>query len=141
MKKRPTAKAGKREEVEGYLQGVAEQALIMLRKKRVHVRVFCAANKDMKLMANRYLHKDKPIVDVLAFPELKDFPQPDAKQGRLLGEVYVNFDAFKRDLSHMRFLTIHGVLHLLGYQHEGKRDTMVMQKLEEHLCQRIALPG
>jgi len=125
---------------EAYLQGVADQALAKL-KKRATVRVFCAKDKDMRLMANRYLHKDKPVVDVLAFPEPRSFPQPDAPKGRrLLGEVYVNWDAFRRDTAHLRFLTVHGVLHLLGYEHEAERDTIRMQNLEKRLCQHIALP-
>lgn len=124
---------------EAYLNKVAARTLVLMKKKRPTVRVFCAANKDMKLMANRYLRKDKPIVDVLAFPESKEFPHPD--EPHLLGEVYVNWDVFKRDPAHMRFLTVHGVLHLLGYDHKKKSDTIRMQTLEERLCQRIALPG
>jgi rRNA maturation RNase YbeY len=54
--------------------------------------------------------------------------------------VYVNGDAFGKDIAHMRFLTVHGVLHLLGYEHEAQRDTIVMQNLEKRLCQHIALP-
>ncbi len=129
-----------RQKAEEYLNSVAQQALAKL-KKRATVRVFLAKNKDMKLMANRYLHKDKPVVDVLAFPEPRSFPQPDAPKGRrLLGEVYVNGDAFGKDIAYLRFLTVHGVLHLLGYTHEAGRDTITMQNLEKRLCQHIALP-
>lgn len=128
---------------EAYLNRVAARSLRLLRpantKKRLSVRVFCASDRDMGLMARRYLKKNKPVVDVLAFPESSSFPHPDAPG--LLGEVYVNWDAFRRDIAHLRFLTVHGVLHLLGYDHKRKSDTMRMQTLEKRLCQRIALPA
>jgi ssRNA-specific RNase YbeY (16S rRNA maturation enzyme) len=126
-------------EREAYLNRVAARSLAIL-KQRATVRVFCAKNDDMDLLAVRYLHKKKPLVDVLAFPEAS-FPAPDVPKTRpLLGEVYVNDDAFRRDLGHMKFLTVHGVLHLLGKTHARKRDTIEMQRLETRLCQQIALP-
>lgn len=128
-------------ERETYLNKVARRSLLLL-KKRATVRVFCARNEDMRLMAARYLRKKKPLVDVLAFPEDASFPTPDAPKGRpLLGEIYVNDEAFRRDMPHLTFLTVHGVLHLLGYDHKRKRDTIEMQDLEQRLCRRIALPG
>lgn len=88
---------------------------------------------DMKLA---YIGKDQEVVDVLAFPESADFPHPD--EPNRLGEIFLNWDAFKDDFDHLRFLLVHGVLHLLGYTHDGDRDTIVMEKLERTLCRRIA---
>ena len=94
---------------------------------------------QMRKMKKVYLGKDQEVVDVLAFPESADFPHPDDPSR--IGEVLLNWDAFKGDFAHLRFLLVHGVLHLLGYTHDGERDTIDMETLERTLCRRIASPG
>lgn len=90
----------------------------------------------MRRLKKRYLGKDQEVVDVLAFPETDGFPHPD--DPHRIGEILINWDAFKDDYPHMRFLMVHGVLHLLGYTHDGKDDTILMERLERTLCRRIA---
>lgn len=95
-----------------------------------------ATMAQMRRMKKRYLGKDQEVVDVLAFPEEDGFPHPD--DPHRIGEIFINWDAFKDDYAHMRFLMVHGVLHLLGYTHDGKSDTILMERLERTLCRRIA---
>ena len=95
-----------------------------------------ATMAQMRKMKKVYLGKDQEVVDVLAFPESADFPHPDDPDR--IGEVYLNWDAFKDDFAHLRFLLVHGVLHLLGYNHEEKGDIIAMERLERSLCRRIA---
>jgi len=38
------------------------------------------------------------------------------------------------------YLTVHGVLHLLGYDHEEAEDAACMRELEESVMKRIGLP-
>ena len=91
-------------------------------------------------MDNEYIHKinkeyrgvDRPT-DVISFA-LED--EPDIKlDHRILGDIYISIDkareqaneyghSLKRELC---FLTVHGVLHLLGYDHmKSKKDEEVM---------------
>ena len=42
--------------------------------------------------------------------------------------------------NHYAHLTIHGVLHLLGYDHETLRDAERMEKLERRLLAALAIP-
>lgn len=105
-------------------------------KPEATVSVGFATMAQMRKMKKTYLHKDQEVVDVLAFPESPDFPHPD--DPARIGEVFLNWDAFRDDFDHLRFLLVHGVLHLLGYTHDGDRDTIVMETLERTLCRRIA---
>ena len=102
------------------------------------VAIHFAGMADMRAMKLRYLGVDRELVDVLAFPEGEDFPHPD--DPARIGEIYLNWDAFQGDYARLRFLLVHGILHLLGYTHDGKDDTMAMEALETTLCRRIASP-
>ena len=82
----------------------------------------------------RYRHKDKPT-DVLSFPG----PGGDAG----LGDIVISLDTaarnaprFGRTLSEeLQVLTLHGFLHVLGYDHET--DDGTMDRLEARLRRRL----
>jgi probable rRNA maturation factor len=44
-------------------------------------------------------------------------------------------------LAHYAHMTIHAVLHLQGYDHERKRDAIVMEALETALLQKLRYPA
>jgi hypothetical protein len=74
-------------------------------------------------------------VGVLAFPEPARFPRPE-RRGAALGEVYLNSD-LRSEPKRLRALLVHGVLHLLGYRHGRKRDTIAMETLERKLVAEL----
>lgn len=99
------------------------------------------------IVDNEYIHKinreyrgvDRPT-DVISFAleDNKDFINYDF---RILGDIYISIDkareqalnyghSFLRELS---FLTIHGLLHLLGYDHMLKEDEEVMFKKQDEI--------
>ncbi len=41
---------------------------------------------------------------------------------------------------HLAHLAVHGFLHLLGYDHERKKDAEAMERLERDILQRLAIP-
>ena len=75
-------------------------------------------------------------VSVLAFPEPRNFPHPE-KSAKFLGEIYINRDVAKGNEDALVYLLIHGLLHLLGYDHRKKSDTMRMERLEKKLFLRV----
>ena len=82
----------------------------------------------------RYRHKDKPT-DVLSFPG------PGGEAG--LGDIVISLDTaarnaprFGRTLNEeLQVLTLHGFLHVLGYDHET--DDGTMDRLEARLRRRL----
>lgn len=79
--------------------------------------------------------KDEPT-DVLSFENL-GFPSgPSA--ARYLGEIVIAPQSAARKEHATEHLAVHGLLHLLGYTHEGARDTIAMEKIEKRILTHLA---
>jgi len=95
-----------------------------------------------------YRGKDKPS-NVLSFPA--EFPSELAEQVESypLGDIVIcaavveeeAFDQGKELSAHWAHLTIHGLLHLLGYLHDQQSDASEMEKLEINALQRLGIPN
>lgn len=97
-------------------------------------------NSTIHKINKEYRDKDAPT-DVISFAleDDKTVIEPDGV--RILGDIYISIDkvheqaleyghSFKRELS---FLAVHGLLHLLGYDHMEKSDEEVMFKKQEEV--------
>lgn len=91
----------------------------------------------------RYRGKDKPT-DVLSFP-LADNLQP-----WLLGDVVISVETAARQAQRrghtlpdeLQTLLIHGILHLLGYDHEvSRREAIRMRRKEQEVKARLLNGG
>lgn len=90
--------------------------------------------------------KDRPT-DVLSFP----LAAPDARPGegeRLLGDVVISVDTARRQAAEydatleaeLNRLLIHGVLHVMGHDHEEPGERERMRAEERRLAAAIGLP-
>lgn len=105
-----------------YLATRARQVLRTLGIRRSELSLSLVGDEEMRALNRRYRGKDRPT-DVLAFP-LYDPPVPaDAAS---LGDVVISIDTATVAAAEQRRplatcldeLVIHGMLHLLGYDHE-----------------------
>ena len=113
------------------LNTLAGKILVALKKKNAFVEVFLLPDVTMRQLERTYMKKEKKIVDVLSFAEPEGFPHPEVRTRKPLGQVYLNWELHPADLSRLRFLLVHGILHILGYDHERKRDSIEMEALEQ----------
>ena len=100
----------------------------------VSVRVVGA--DEMRTLNKDYRHKDKPT-NVLSFPagELAGLPE---EAGRPLGDIIIcasvvrdEAQAQKKALAdHWGHLLVHGMLHLLGFDHIKDSEAINMERLE-----------
>ncbi len=82
---------------------------------------------------NKYLGRDRPT-DVLSFPDGDRLPDGFV----FLGEIVISLDTARRqanELGHsllreLEELVLHGLLHLLGYDHEEDHGEMEMLELQ-----------
>jgi probable rRNA maturation factor len=105
-------------------------------KRRIEVSVVLADDNLLRRLNRRWLRLDKPT-NVLAFPALDEEPFP-SRAPLLLGDVVLSFETVSREAAeqnkpladHVRHLVVHGVLHLLGYDHEEPIEAERMEALE-----------
>jgi probable rRNA maturation factor len=99
-----------------------------------------------------YRDKDKPT-NVLSFALLDDLDDTDDDLARdegmpiLIGDVILAFETVQREAreqgksvgDHLTHLVIHGVLHLLGYDHLSDPDADRMERLETSILARMGI--
>jgi probable rRNA maturation factor len=87
---------------------------------------------------------DKPT-NVLSFPAAA---QKADKTAALLGDIVIAFETLKAEcededrifLHHLAHLTVHGFLHLLGYDHQTDSDADEMEGLESKIMSTMKMP-
>lgn len=96
---------------------------------------------EMKRLNRKYRGKDR-TTDVLSFPLLEGRRMPRAPKGPLpLGDVVVSLPQTARQAkergvpfrSELALLVVHGILHLLGYDHVTAREEKKMFGLQTRL--------
>jgi probable rRNA maturation factor len=128
------------------VRGRAEKMLRHLRLTKVELSIALVDDAAIHELNREYRHKDKPT-DVLAFP-LQD-PVPEDVEG-LLGDVIISIDTARKQarkhkktlLAEMTMLLAHGLLHLLGHDHQTDEQERAMtartRELEAAAAKRSA---
>lgn len=126
--------------------------LSLLERTMSHLHLKCDPILSVTFVNNDFIHKmnreyrgvDRPT-DVISFAFLDGEENRDSllkKKGPVsLGDIYISIDKakeqadeyghpLKRELS---FLFVHGLLHLLGYDHMNEEDEKIMFKLQDEI--------
>lgn len=120
-----------------YLNNVLKYALDYLKIDSVIFDIILVDEKTIQEINKNYRNKDM-VTDVISFA-FEDNEEMVYNETRLLGEIYICIPRMinqaeeyghsqKRELS---FLAVHGLLHLLGYDHMNKEDEKIMFELQE----------
>ncbi|HEX4295444.1 MAG TPA: rRNA maturation RNase YbeY [Rhizomicrobium sp.] len=99
--------------------------------------ILLSSDARLKALNTTFRGKDK-ATNVLSFP---------ARRGDYLGDVAIAYGvttkearaAKKSFADHATHLAIHGVLHLLGYDHETARAARVMEPLETAILDELGI--
>jgi len=123
---------------------IARAILDLTGQEKAELSLALIGNTEMRRLNARYRSKDYPT-DVLSFPAERNLPV----ETPLIGDVIISVEkaaeqakARRRRLDEeMVTLLIHGIVHLLGYDHErSAKDARVMGRLEKkihrQLCER-----
>lgn len=89
--------------------------------------------------------KDKPtnVLSFPAFPFVQGGPLPPMLGDVVLAAETVAHEAALEDKpveNHITHLVIHGLLHLLGYDHETEAEAEAMEAVERAALARLAIP-
>lgn len=102
-------------------------------------------DKRMRKLNRTYRGKDK-ATNVLSFAALEG-EEPKPAMPWILGDVVLASGVIAREakaqrktmMHHLTHLAVHGVLHLLGYDHEKNRDAEEMEALEIAALARMGI--
>jgi len=119
------------------LKGFVDFSLKYLKLENVLFNIIIVNNEEIHKINREYRGVDRET-DVISFA-LEDDDTFISMEVRVLGDIYISIDkakeqaesyghSLKRELS---FLTIHGLLHLLGYDHMEEEDEKKMFSLQE----------
>ena len=95
---------------------------------------------------NREYRGKDSVTDVISFA-LEDDDTFVKTEYRILGDIYICLNKAKTQaveyghsfLREISFLTVHGLLHLLGYDHMEKEEEKVMFKLQEMILNEYGI--
>lgn len=137
--------------VKELIESVVLTALQIERKNEKYEVSVTLVDDDMIREINReYRNKDVPT-DVLSFPLLENGEagteiDKDLDTGEIvLGDIVISLEradeqskeyghSFEREVA---FLTVHGMLHLLGYDHEREDERQEMRAREENILDAL----
>lgn len=106
--------------------------------------IVLASDETVRDLNRDYREKDRPT-NVLSFPSglARGLGQTD-----MLGDVILAFETVSMEAardgksldSHLRHLVVHGVLHLLGYDHENETEAAAMESREIEILATFGVP-
>ena len=112
-------------------------AVVGAKYKNAEVSIVLVDDNEIKQINREYRNINKPT-NVLSF-ELGD--------DVLLGDIYISLDTVVREAKqekisvehHVAHMVVHGVLHLLGYDHINDKEAIVMETKETKILSKMGI--
>lgn len=123
---------------------MARRILADLALPDAELSIMLVDDAQIQELNRRYLHRDKPT-NVLAFPMRKG--EFSTLHPHLLGDLAISVETAHRqmnrfgldDMEMVFLLMIHGLLHLLGYEHEGTKKRAHEMAIKQKELFRFAI--
>jgi len=136
---------------EDFLKKNAKIVLYEEGKKEANLSIAFVGQGRMREINKRYRGKNR-VTDVLSFPEskvlLQKFKVGPAQKTQGLGEIIICLREVKKNAKkfnssfekELNRVLIHGILHLLGYDHEkGEEEAREMEEKERYYLSKIGI--
>lgn len=122
-----------------YLNEVINHTLEVMDAKESIFTIIFVTPEEIHELNKQYRGVDR-VTDVISFA-LEDAHDVSLTDVRVLGDIYICIDRMKEqaieyghsETRELSFLTVHGLLHLLGYDHQTKEDEEVMFGLQRKI--------
>ncbi len=113
------------------------------RRPRAQLTVRIVDREEGAELSRRYRHREG-ATNVLAFP----FEPPPGVPAELLGDIVICAPVVEEQAreqnkelrAHWAHMVVHGILHLLGYDHRDEEEAAEMEKIERTLLERLGCP-
>jgi probable rRNA maturation factor len=115
--------------------------LIQFKNKEYEISFLMVNNSYIKELNANYRSKDS-ATNVLSFPMMDD---NSLKHENILGDIVISIDKILSEsvdqkietYDYLSKISIHGILHLLGYDHISDNDYLAMDQLEKKIIKKI----
>lgn len=136
------------EDIEENVRAAAEKVGELYGVENGEVSVTLTNNDYIHQLNREYRQIDRPT-DVLSFA-LNESEEPDIENGPdidVLGDIILSVERAEEqaaDYGHslrreIAFLTVHGMLHLLGYDHMEEADRLEMEKEQRYVMEQLGI--
>ena len=120
-----------------YLEDLLEYTLEHEKVENAIFSVIFVDDEEIHRINKEYRHVDR-VTDVISFA-FEDNEEKIYNNIRVLGDIYICIPQMKRQATsyghsekrELSFLCVHGLLHLLGYDHMNESDEKIMFGLQE----------
>ena len=122
-----------------YLNEVINHTLEVMDAKESIFTIIFVTKEEIHELNKQYRGVDR-VTDVISFA-LEDAHDVSLTDVRVLGDIYICIDRMKEqaieynhsETRELSFLTVHGLLHLLGYDHQTKEEEEMMFNLQRKI--------
>ncbi len=136
-------------DIEENVRAAAEKVGELYGVENGEVSVTLTNNEYIHTLNREYRGIDRPT-DVLSFA-LNESEEPEVEDGpdvNVLGDLVISVERAKEqaaDYGHsvkreIAFLTVHGMLHLLGYDHMEEEDRIEMEAEQRFVMEKLGIP-
>lgn len=127
-------------------QGAIKSAPLAMKSPHRLAVLVMSNDASIRDLNKSYRSKDK-ATNVLSFPSTENLLPGEELEPVHIGDVILAYEYVTKEAksekkpikSHLSHLVIHGVLHLLGYDHETSEDAEIMETLEIKLMKQLGL--
>ena len=105
----------------------------------ISISFLLTSNSEIKLLNQRYRNKNKPT-NVLSFPMNEKIENKNYLGDVVIACEKIIDESYEQNIKKYKYLskmTIHGVLHLLGYKHDTDRQFNKMNSIEKNILEEI----
>ena len=137
------------EEIEKNVRLAAEKTAELYGVPTAEVSITLKNNAYIHELNKKYRQIDRPT-DVLSFA-LNESDEPEVEDGpeiNVLGDIIISVERAEEQAAEyghsvrreMAFLTVHGMLHLLGYDHMEEADRLEMEAEQKYVMEQLGIP-
>jgi probable rRNA maturation factor len=131
----------------GLFRSACRKALGRKASRPGELNVVFTTNREIRRINKRYLRHDRNT-DVIAFPYRRSLPEKSVPRRSPFGDVFVSVDQARiqaRELGHsflkeLLTLSIHGTLHLMGYDDHTPAERRRMFAKQDRIVGKLVPP-
>ena len=138
----------KTKKINNFVKKSVDQTIEILEneKRKTYVSVFLTNNEEIKKINSKYRKINKPT-NVLSFPQNEKRMISNSENYLVLGDIVISLEKIRSEANnnnknffdHLLHMIVHSALHLYGFDHKNKKESILMEAKEKDIMRKILL--